>query len=247
MAMNASEARRMRDAAAQRPQLIAQVVPSPMTLAFDAEIRRRIDAGELGRILAVEVRDRQGWFDPDAPLTWRQDERLSGLNTLTLGIWYEAVLRWLGPAESVRADGRVFAETRRDGSGEAHEVVLPEHLDVIARLACGAQMHMGLSSVCGAAGASQVWIFGSEATLSLRGGELLEARRGETDLSPQEVPEQRRGRWRVEEEFVNAIRGREEVTLTDFDTGVAYMEFTEAVAQSLRAGREIGIPASATP
>ena len=35
------------------------------------------------------------------------------------------------------------------------------------------------------------------------------------------VAEERKGRWRVEEEFVNAIRGEETVTRTDFTSGVA--------------------------
>ena len=41
--------------------------------------------------------------------------------------------------------------------------------------------------------------------------------------------------WRVEEEFVNAIRGLEPVRLTDFDTGVRYMEWTDAVRYRCRA------------
>jgi hypothetical protein len=41
----------------------------------------------------------------------------------------------------------------------------------------------------------------------------------------------------VEEEFVNAIRGREKVSRTTFEDGVRYMEFTDAVAMSLALGR----------
>jgi hypothetical protein len=46
----------------------------------------------------------------------------------------------------------------------------------------------------------------------------------------------------VEEEFINAIRGREPVTHTDFVTGTKYMEWTDAVAQSMRERREIMLP-----
>ena len=53
---------------------------------------------------------------------------------------------------------------------------------------------------------------------------------------PVEVPEADRGFWRVEEEFIGAIRGTETVKLTDFAAGVHYMEFTDAVAQSWRSG-----------
>lgn len=37
-------------------------------------------------------------------------------------------------------------------------------------------------------------------------------------------------------------RGRERVRLTDFATGVRYMEFTEAVARSAQSGRAVALP-----
>jgi hypothetical protein len=47
-----------------------------------------------------------------------------------------------------------------------------------------------------------------------------------------EVPEAKKGSWRVEADFVESIREKKPVTLTDFETGVRYMRFTEAVWQS---------------
>ena len=46
----------------------------------------------------------------------------------------------------------------------------------------------------------------------------------------------------MEEEFVNAVRGREPVTHTDFVTGTKYMEWTDAVGLSMREHREIPLP-----
>jgi hypothetical protein len=51
-----------------------------------------------------------------------------------------------------------------------------------------------------------------------------------------------RGAWRVEEEFVNAVRGREAVTHTDFVTATKYMEWTDAVTLSMRERREVQLP-----
>ena len=48
--------------------------------------------------------------------------------------------------------------------------------------------------------------------------------------------------WRVEAEFVGAIRGEEPVRLTDFDTGVRYMAFTTAVHRSLETGQPVDVP-----
>ena len=50
------------------------------------------------------------------------------------------------------------------------------------------------------------------------------------------------GKWRVEEEFINAIRGIEEITHTSFQDGVRYMEFTEAVTRSSQSGEKIYLP-----
>ena len=46
----------------------------------------------------------------------------------------------------------------------------------------------------------------------------------------------------MEEEFVNAIRGKEKVTLTTFEDGAKYMEFTEALARSAQTGKAVHLP-----
>ena len=48
--------------------------------------------------------------------------------------------------------------------------------------------------------------------------------------------------WRVEEEFVNAIRGREKIARTGFEDGVRYMEFTDAVTRSAATGQTVDVP-----
>ena len=57
-----------------------------------------------------------------------------------------------------------------------------------------------------------------------------------------EVPEEKRSGWRVEEEFIGAIRGQEQVRRTSFEDGVRYMDFTEAVTRSSRQGQTIPLP-----
>ena len=242
MAANAAEARQMRDAACAKPHLITQVVPSPMTLAVDATIKRLIGEGYLGQILAVEIRDCSGFIDPDAPLHWRENIEFSGLNIMSLGIWYEAVMRWIGPATRVLAQARTFVETRTDSTGRPHAVGIPDHLDIIAEMACGAQTHMQISRVTGLAGDSEVFIFGSQATLRFSGGQLYGGCRADSALKPISIPPDQQGRWRVETEFINAIRGIEPVTHTTFDDGVRYMNFTEAVSDSIASGRAVPLP-----
>ncbi len=42
--------------------------------------------------------------------------------------------------------------------------------------------------------------------------------------------------------LANPRRGREEVRLTDFATGLRYMEFTEAVTRSAQSGQAVSLP-----
>ena len=73
---------------------------------------------------------------------------------------------------------------------------------------------------------------------------ILVGRTGDAGLHPLTIPGERRGRWRMEEEFVAAIRGEEPVRRTDFPTGVRYMQFTDAVHRSAVEGRAVDLPTS---
>ena len=54
-AMNAQEAREMLQASLQKPNLVAQVVPSPITFTWDATIQEIIQDQTLGELIYVEV------------------------------------------------------------------------------------------------------------------------------------------------------------------------------------------------
>src|SRR5215831_17780778 len=135
MAMNAAEGRRMLDASRRAPQLVAQLVPAPHTLEVDSTITRLVSDGYVGAVLAVELMGAQGRFaEPEAPLHWRQDISLSGHNVLNMGIWYEAMMRWLGPARRVTAMTKIAVPRRRDAAGAWHEVRVPDHIDILGAL-----------------------------------------------------------------------------------------------------------------
>ena len=92
------------------------------------------------------------------------------------------------------------------------------------------------------AGRPEVFLFGSEGTLRFSGDKLFGGQREDNELKEMEIPPEEEGAWRVEEEFVNAIRGDEVITHTDFETGVKYMEFTEAVNRSMASGSVVSLP-----
>ena len=243
MAMNAAEAHDMLAASLRKPSLVTQVVPSPFSLKFDRTIQRLIVEGYLGEVLAVEVFDQGAFLDQTSPILWRQDFDLSGYNTMSLGIWYEAVMRWIGPARVVSAMGKTFVKMRPDPEhGSLRSVQVPEHIHVNAEMVCGAQAHFAISRAAGFGRASEASIYGSLGTLRMVDGKFWGARQGEAGLREISIPPEEAGMWRVEEEFINAIRGLESVSRTTFQDGVKYMEFTEAALRSMAEGRAISLP-----
>ena len=113
LALNAQQAHEMLYASRLRPNLITQVVPGPITYDVDQTIIDTINEGTLGDLLSVDiavvgVRSLQGdtgghFRNPDLPFLWRHDRDLNGMNVMLMGVWYEAIMRWLGPASSITA------------------------------------------------------------------------------------------------------------------------------------------------
>ena len=233
MAMNAAEATRMLGASLAKPTLVAQIVPSPITLFADATIQRLITEGYLGQLLVVESRICGGFLDRELPMHWRENTELSGNNIMALGIYYEAVMRWAGRATKVMARAKTFVTQRSDESGESQPVGVPEHLDVVADLECGAQLHLQQSAVTALLEDDAVYLFGSEGTLRLTGDKLFGGRKGDRQLTELSIADGERGGWQVEADFAAAIRGERSVTHTTFTDGEHYMRFTDAVARSI--------------
>ena len=244
LAMNASEAKAMLTASQEHPELVAQVVPSPFSLPIDKTIKRLLDEGFLGKLLAIEVvATGRDFLDLQSPMHWRQDVDFSGMNIMTLGIWYEAVMRWVGEATKVHAHGKVFVQNREDPiTGESKKVKVPEHIVVTAEMACDAMATFQVSQVTGGLAVNEARLFGTEGTLLIRNGELLGYNKlNDMEFSKISIPAVEAGCWRVEEEFINAIRGVEKITHTTFEDGVKYMKFTEAVHKSMVEERTIAI------
>jgi len=243
MATDAAAAARMLAVSRRHPGLTAQIVPAPHTLPVDRTLAAQIGDGFIGDLVALEAKVANREFpDWDGPHHWRHDRTLSGNNVMNMGIWYEAMMRWVGPAISVIALGQNVVRYRNDGAARRVGMTIPDHVDIIGEMAGGGQMRFRVSSAVGFSSGTEVDVFGTEGTLALRrddAGELvvLGARRGEARLSPIAIEAGKRGRWRGEEEFVGAIRGLEPVTHTDLATGVEYMRWTDAVAESMRTGR----------
>ena len=250
MAANSSEAHAMLDASKERPDLVAQIVPAPHTLAFDQQIVDMISDGYVGDLIGVDARIGTGTFPNwDSELHWRERRDYSGNNIMNMGIWAEAMMRWLGDYASVTAVGHTVVKYKSDADGRRRSTGnIPDHIDTVTELEAGGQLHMQVSNVSGFGPASDVWIHGTEGTIRLvnESGSLAlySGQRNDAQMSKVDIPGDKVGGWRVEEEFINAIRGIEPVTHTDFTTGVKYMEWTDAVAHALNLGEKVGLPLS---
>jgi predicted dehydrogenase len=240
MAMNEKEAVEMLQSARKHPHLVTQIVPSPFSFGVDKTIKRLISENFLGDILSVEIMDRGNWIDRESPLHWREEVDKSGLNIMSLGIWYECLIRWIGPAKSVSAVGNTFVKMRRDPQNNTLKSIrVPDHLVVSAQMECGAQAHMILSSVSGGITEKRATLYGSKGTLKMENGKLWTAVKGDNQFKEYPVPENEAAEWRVEEEFINAIRGEESVKYTSFSEGVKYMKFVEGVTKSMNEQRVV--------
>lgn len=247
MAMNAAEAHHMLEAAEAHPELVTQIVPSPFGFRPNRVIKDLLAEGFLGELrelVAISADDTLA--DPEIPLSWRQVAELSGRNMLHLGILFETTMRWAPDVVQVMAHTQAFTAERRDPeTGAQIPVGTPDSVQVLTRHANGAQGIYHLSGVTRFGPGRQIHLYGTQGTIKYLDApeeRLLGARRGEQTLREIPIPAEKEYSWRVEEEFIAAIRGEEKIEFTDFAAGVKYMEFTEAVARSDEQGQAIVLP-----
>ena len=247
MARNAEEAHRMAQAAHEYPDLVKQIVPSPFGLVQHEHVLEMIRDGFLGDIREVVVIGATDAFaNPEAPLHWRQDAALSGYNVLSLGILHETVLRWAPPPVSVFAQSQTLVRSRptADGTQQA-DVTVPDSVQILTDLENGGRGLYHISGVCRFGPGQQIHLYGSEGTLRYEitpVERLLTGRAGRSNCWSSKCPSRSGADGGVEAEFIGAIRGHEKVRLTDFATGVKYMEFTEAVARSAASQTRVPLP-----
>lgn len=245
MARNLTEARRMQAAADARPDLVAQIVPSPLGLECGATVARLLADGAIGDLRELVVLGvTAALWDDSQPVHWRQDAAISGRNVLTLGILHETVLRWVPQPLTVFAQTALFSRRRAAPDAPAQRLDLPDVVHVLTKLPEGGRGIYHLSGVALFGPPLQVHLYGSCGTIKVEFGEperVWIGRCGEPALHELPIPAGDRGGWRVEAEFIQAIRGAEQVKLTDFASGIRYMAFTEAVLRSAEAGEQVDL------
>jgi predicted dehydrogenase len=256
MSLNAAEAHRMRAAAREHSDLVAQLVPSPYGLAGNDVVLELLDAGFIGDLReAGVVHSTDTLGNPDSPLSWRQDAALSGFNMLSLGILHETLERWVPPPVRVLAQVHAFVGSRVDPeSGVERQVGTPDSVQVLTVLENGARVTYQISGIHPFDMGASIRLTGTQGVLhydlgrdQLTGASRTVRASDTGDLAKIPIPPDKERRWTVEADFVDSIRTGKGVRFTNFDSGVSYMEFTEAVARSASTGCAVDLPLELRP
>ena len=250
MAMDDDEARQMYAASQQHPELVTQIVPSPLGMRAHKVVQQYLDAGEIGELREVVVwGTNDAYAHSDTPLHWRQSGPYSGINMLALGIIHEPLVRWIADPVRVVASTQTFTPTRHNKeTGKQEPVGTPDSVQVITELPCGARGIYHMSGVVHHGPGPQIHLYGSEGTLKYvmaPDNKLYFGAASDSHMKEVNISEELAVDWRVEEEFINAIRGIEQIEFNNFDKGVRYMDFTKAVEQSALTGQAVDIQYSA--
>ena len=248
MAMDEVEARTMLQASYKHPQCIVQIVPSPFTLHADSTLLHILDSSDIGtpRFFRFEYQ-----APPLVPqggdLHWRRNKEYSGTNIMMLGIIYESLLRWFGSAEWVNAHAEVVNNRAVDPeTNKEVEVEVPDYLSVQMKMTNGIMGSLLLHELSTQSPHSSIKIFGDNGFIHLDfevNGKLYLSKGTGNELNEVQIPAEKAGKWRAEEEFISTIRNFEDIEHTTFTTGVEYMKFTQAVNESFNSeGERIIIP-----
>jgi predicted dehydrogenase len=239
MAMNLSEGREMLSAAQARPQLVTMLCPPPHGMRGCRFMRKLLRDGYIGEPWHFRLTAMNGVFsDPLAPPHWRQRTELNGINVLSVGIYAEVLERWLGSPRRLHAQMKVSVP-KRDG----YVVHIPDVVQVFGQWSNGLAGSLEWSGSAQFAPDETLAIYGRDGTLvyNFTKDEILGGRRGDRELQVLTIPSELEGHWTVEKDFIEAVLtgGHPEPS---FETGVKYLEFTEALNLSARGGHAVELP-----
>jgi predicted dehydrogenase len=240
MALNLSEAEEMYAAAQRNPHLVTMVCPPPHGMRGSLFMQKMLADRFLGEPHHLRLQSLSGrYIDPEAPPHWRQRDELSGLNVLTLGIHAEVTQRWFGRITHVFAHQKTVNPVRH-----GYEIRIPDLVIVLCRFENGMEGVMEFSGVASFEESERLQAFGSEGMLSYDfiADRIYGGRLGEKNAVEIEIPHELEQHWRVEEDFIAAVRSPGAIQpQPSFAQGVQYMRVVQAVADSVAQQREVEI------
>lgn len=243
MAMNFQEAKEMNNRW-RDTDCVAMLCPVPFGLSVDATVARLMAEDAIGELRLVTVRSMSSaYLSPDAPMDWRKDHRLSGRNMLTLGMYVEVIHRWFGGTQFVRAESETFVDTRVDEDGERVEVKIPDQVLFTATMEKKFLVQYTFSAVSPQP-CEEIIVFGTRGTLryDVMGDTLyMRPLDGQEEVAPiREEDAYDVSQWRVEQDFIDAIREGKDYH-PNFEDGMRYMQVIDAVYISSQYDRRVDV------
>src|SRR2546426_1532248 len=227
MSMDLAEAEEMLAASKRYPELVTMLCPPPFGIRADLLVKKILAENYIGRPHHVRLQSFTGnYLDPDAPPHWRQRIEISGLNTLTLGIYVEVLQRWIGDITGVFARGKIIDPIR-----EGYEVIVPDLLTVLCSFENGAEGVLEFSGINALASGDRLEIYGSAGALTCDfTSDVVQAGKiGDRALHVVDLPPELEGEWRVEEDFLAAVKSKGRVRPHPaFEGGGRYMRVLPA-------------------
>ena len=231
MSMDLAEAQEMLATSRRYPELVTMLCPPPFGLRGDLFMKKLLAEKFIGRPHQLRLRScHANYLNPDAPAHWRQKIEISGLNVMTLGIYVEVLQRWLGDIAGVFARGKILHPIR-----QGYEVIIPDVLNVLCKFDDGVEGVLEFSGVSAHDQGDRLEIYGDQGTLmyDFTNDIITAAKTGDKELQLLEVPPELEGAWRVEEDFIAAVKSKGRIQPhPGFEEGVAYMRVVQAVADS---------------
>ena len=231
MSMDLAEAEEMLAVSKRYPELVTMLCPPPFGMQADLIVKKILAENYIGRPHHVRLQSFTGnYLDSDAPAHWRQKIEISGLNTLTLGIYVEVLQRWLGDITGVFARGKIIHPMR-----EGYDVIIPDLLSVLCSFENGAEGVLEFSGINALASGDRLEIYGSAGALTCDfTSDVVQAGKiGDRALHVVDIPRELEGEWRVEEDFLAAVKSKGRVRPDpNFEDGLRYMRVVQAVADS---------------
>lgn len=234
LCLDAGETAGMAAAALGRPNLVSAVCPSTYGFRFSpfiTELIRRDTLGPLRQLAFQGARNTSA--DLSAPPHWSQLIEMTGINFLNVTLIADTLFRWVGAPVKLKAQTRVFTEVR-----EGRLIEVPDYAVVFAEWGSGLAGHLSWSGVAHGTERNRFELHGERASLiydfDTDGVWLCQGAHGR--FQKIEVPAEFTAEWRVEEAFINAVRGEGPRPRPDFLDGARALALAESIHESAHTG-----------
>jgi len=230
LCLDAGETAGVAAAALGRPGLVSAVCPSIYGFRYSPfvlELIRRETLGPLKQLAFQGTRNTGA--DPMAPPHWSQLIEMAGVNFLNVTLIADTLLRWVGAPARLRAQTHIFTDVR-----DERLIDVPDYAVVFAEWPGGLRGHLSWSGMAHGPERNRFELHGEKASLiyDFDNEDIWLCQGPGGRFQRIEVPAEFTAEWRVEENFIRAVRGEAPRPRPDFLDGVRCLALAESIHDS---------------